>query len=320
MNENSENTNSSPKISVIMPVYNGEAFLSEAIQSILNQTFSDFELLVVNDASTDRTEEIIKEFSNKDQRVKLLNNEFEKGIVGGLNTALKHSTGELIARADADDILREYRFADQVSFLGANPQIDVLGGGFAPFRSAEWSKPSKGHIRDIFHPGYPIELGWKMICNAYFCHPSIMFRRKVYEEAGGYPLEKSEDFVYFSKILRTHQGSNLQEILLDYREHEKNLSKTNASGISESAKAAFESNYRFYIPDGKLMDSFYRFAENKQLMLAEMIPLWIINVRIVNQIRKNYKLRIFNYQFWRFLSKLKWMMFKIMWGKLVSKF
>ena len=132
-------------------------------------------------------------------------------------------------------------------------------------------------------------------------------------------MEKSEDFMYFSKLIRHHQGSNLQKILLDYREHEKNLSKTNAVGISDSAKRAFEDNYKFYIPDGHLMQEFYDFAENKKLMLKDLIPLLLVNWEILNKIRENYGLSFADYEFWRFMVKVKWMMFKIMWNKLVNK-
>src|SRR6266567_1474240 len=89
-----------PIVSVLMPVYNGEKYLSVAIESILSQTFSDFEFLIVNDGSTDDSVEIIRDYAKKDSRIKLLNNEKEKGIVGALNTGIEKAAGSYIARMD----------------------------------------------------------------------------------------------------------------------------------------------------------------------------------------------------------------------------
>jgi glycosyltransferase involved in cell wall biosynthesis len=114
-----------PLVSVLMPVYNGARFLEEAVQSILNQTFEDFELLIINDGSTDESEQIINGF--KDPRIRLVNKPRNEGLVKALNDGIGLAKGTLIARMDADDIAHKDRLSKQVAFLKSNPDIDVLG-------------------------------------------------------------------------------------------------------------------------------------------------------------------------------------------------
>ena len=109
------------KVSVIMPVYNGEKFISQAIESILNQTFVDFEFIIINDGSNDKTEKIIAKY--KDKRIKYFKFTKNKGLVYSLNFCLKKSKGEFIARMDADDISMPDRFTKQVKFLDKNESV-----------------------------------------------------------------------------------------------------------------------------------------------------------------------------------------------------
>ncbi len=117
-----------PRITVIMPVYNCELYIKEAIDSILNQTFTDFEFLIIDDASTDKTVSIIKEY--KDFRIQLIEKEGNKGISDSLNYGLKVAKGEYIARMDGDDISLPERFVKQVTFLDSNPDVILCGSNF----------------------------------------------------------------------------------------------------------------------------------------------------------------------------------------------
>lgn len=276
-----------PLVSVIIPVYNAQNFLKESFDSIANQTYQNLEIIAVNDKSTDASETIIKEYAQKDSRFILLQNKFEKGISGALNTGLEASKGELIARADADDILRLDRFETQIEFFKIRPDVFFIGGGYAPFNE-------KGHRLDIFHPSNSVELAWKMILNSYFCHPSVMFRRSVYDEMGGYSSEKAEDFEYFSRIIKEHRCSNIHKILLDYREHTQGLSNTNASPIAESAKKIAFNNYKYYIPSADGYDIFVKFQTTGYFSIKDLLKLFKINLKIVNKIRKNYGLMVYN--------------------------
>jgi len=123
-----------PKVSVIMPVFNGEQGIREAIDSILGQTYSDFEFLIVNDRSTDGSESIINEYARHDARIVLLHNGKEKGIVGALNTGLENARGEYLARMDADDISVPARFEKQLRFL--EEHRDVVDDIFERVRDA----------------------------------------------------------------------------------------------------------------------------------------------------------------------------------------
>ncbi len=115
-----------PVISVILPVYNGEAYLALAVDSILVQTFRDFELIAVHGGSTDRSPEILRDFADRDMRVRVVRQD-GKGLVGALNQGIALARGELLARMDADDIAHPDRFATQVAFLRGNPDIAVVG-------------------------------------------------------------------------------------------------------------------------------------------------------------------------------------------------
>ena len=114
-----------PKVSIIMSVYNGEKYLQEAIESILNQSYSGFEFIIVNDGSTDYTEEILNEYT--DSRIVRINNQENIGLARSLNRAIETAHGELIARMDADDISAPDRFEKQVAYLDAELEVSVLG-------------------------------------------------------------------------------------------------------------------------------------------------------------------------------------------------
>ncbi len=114
-----------PKISVVLPVYNSEKYIAEAVQSILDQTFTDFELLIINDASTDGTLQILESF--KDDRLKIINNPTNLKVVKSLNKGLELAQGEFIARMDADDIAYPQRFEKQIAYFKKYPQVDVCG-------------------------------------------------------------------------------------------------------------------------------------------------------------------------------------------------
>ena len=119
-----------PLVSVIMSVYNAEKFLNSAIESITNQTFTDFEFIIIEDCSTDKTLEILREFKEKDNRIKIIQkekNEGPKGFIKNLNLGLNMAQGKYVARMDSDDISLPERFQKQVIFLENNPEISMVG-------------------------------------------------------------------------------------------------------------------------------------------------------------------------------------------------
>lgn len=274
-------------VSIVMPVFNAELHLRQQIDSLLIQTFSEFELIAINDASTDSTVSILSEYAMVDNRVKIYDNEFSKGIAGALNTGLKYAVGKYIARCDGDDIHKVNRLKLQYDFLENNPAIYILGGRAELFDSC-------GFIRQSVYPETSLVLAWKTISNTYFCHPSVMFRSSIYKEIGGYPIEKSEDFAYFSKILKRYRGANLSQSLLEYRVHDQSYSNQEVTYINESVWTRYHENYLYYVPSLKLVKQFRVFQEQKILSLKFFLPMLIINTKIINKIRNDYGLKFFN--------------------------
>ena len=150
-----------------MPAYNAEQYICEAIESILNQTYKDFEFIIINDGSTDRTKEIIKSYN--DPRIVYLENEKNSGIVVTLNKGLDFATGEYIARMDADDVASPKRFEKQVAYMGKNKGIGVLGTGIIIFgegmaeKSYSFSSNARQAKADLFF-------------NSSLAHPTVMIR------------------------------------------------------------------------------------------------------------------------------------------------
>lgn len=204
-----------PKISMIMCVYNGERYLREAIESILNQTFTDFEFIIVDDGSIDRSVDIITSYS--DQRIHLVCNETNLGFPAAPNKGLAMASGVYIARMDQDDISLPERFARQVDFLDSHPDIGVLGSAIRIIDN--YGTPSRIHR----FPSEPALVKWCL----YFqrpgiVHPVVMMRRKLVEQIAGYKLKYAQDYDLWARLRGITRFSNLPDILLYYREHESN--------------------------------------------------------------------------------------------------
>lgn len=198
-------------ISVVLPVYNAQNTISEAIDSILNQTFTDFELIIINDGSTDESEKIILEFN--DQRIKYYANDGNKGLIYTLNRGIELSMGKYIARMDADDIALPKRFEKQVRVMEENPDIIVCGTQIkyfgiskrkSKFYAPETSKDNKEWLLE----------------NTCFAHPTVMMRRSVLIENNisyNCDYKHCEDYKLWIDLSNYGDFYNLQEVLLLYR-------------------------------------------------------------------------------------------------------
>lgn len=201
-------------ISIIMPTYNNARYLSEAIDSILNQTFTDFEFIIVNDHSIDETAAILARYAYQDTRIHVIENNKNLGVARTLNRGIGIAQGEYIARMDSDDISLPDRFEKQVVFLDANPDVGVLGtqtlfidenGQFC--EQMTWEKPAT-HNR----------LVWQLLSATPFCHPSIMMRACCLRKAGGYdPDYPNEDMQLWTRMVFSTKLANLGDTLLYYR-------------------------------------------------------------------------------------------------------
>ena len=209
-----------PKISVIMPVYNAEKYLNEAIDSILNQTFGDFELIIINDGSTDSSVEIIKNYN--DSRIRFIDNKTNEIYMKRLNEGIELAHGEYIARMDADDISLPQRFEKQVEFLDKNPDIGIVGTFWKSFGAEECV---------VELPQFPAEVQVFSIFHSPFGHPSVMFRKSFFDKYGLRYDENcpyAEDYDLWTKALNYFGGANIGEVLLNYRVHENAVSVAKA--------------------------------------------------------------------------------------------
>ncbi len=198
-----------PIISVIMGVYNAETFLEEAIKSILNQTFRDFEFIIVNDSSTDSSIAIINCFH--DDRIRVVNNENNIGLTKSLNKAIRLANGEFIARMDADDISFPDRFQAQVNFLKNNPAVALCGCQVFNTR-----KPGEGFPLD--HESIKA----MALASNPLAHPTVMWRRQVFIDHNLFYNESfryAQDYELWSRALMMIKAANLPEHLFTYREH-----------------------------------------------------------------------------------------------------
>ena len=172
-----------PKISVIMPAYNAEAYIKEAIDSILNQSFTDFELIVINDCSVDGTEAVVLGYS--DRRIIYFKNDKNMGVAATLNRGLSAAKGEFIARMDSDDVAMPERFAQQVDFLIRHPNYAICGSSLTVFGE---NQPE----RAFPYPQTDKEIRANMIFNSPFAHPAIMMRGEMLNRCGRYYDESYE--------------------------------------------------------------------------------------------------------------------------------
>jgi glycosyltransferase involved in cell wall biosynthesis len=211
-----------PLISVCMPVYNAKRYLEEAIESILGQTFKDFEFLIIDDGSTDRSLAILKRYAAQDARIRLWSRP-NAGYVVRLNEMLHQARGDLIARMDADDVALPERFARQVEFLRSHPEVDVVGG-------SQELIDSRGYLLTVWRALQAHdEIEECALTGAgSISHPTVMMRRKAVLAVGGYRVEMSpaEDFDLWLRMGERSRLANLPDVIMRYRVHEASVSAT----------------------------------------------------------------------------------------------
>ena len=211
-----------PLVSVVMPVYNGERYLSEAIESILTQTLSDLELVVVDDCSTDGSAAIVRDHASRDERVQLLQHERNRGSATARNSGIAISRGEFIAAMDCDDVSLPQRLEKQAAFLQANPDIGLVGS-FVQTASADLSE-RQSHTYPQRHAF--IVLQWILGGRTTMQGGVYMARRAILQSVGGY--EDSRQFVddkeLYARLFFKTKYANLPDALYLYRSHDQQKS------------------------------------------------------------------------------------------------
>ena len=217
-----------PLVTVLMPVYNGEKYLKEAIESVLNQTFRDFEFLIIDYGSADKSAETIKSFN--DAIIRLERNETNLGLIKTLNKGLGLAKGKYIARMDCDDISLPKRLSVQVNFMEKHPEIGICGS---------WVKVMG--LKQEFVNKYPQnheEARAYLLFNTPFAHPSVIIRKEVMEKHKlkyDENYKHAEDYELWSRIINYAKVSNIPKVLLHYRMHDESVSKKNSSAQAENS-------------------------------------------------------------------------------------
>ncbi len=260
-----------PTISVVMPGYNAERFLKEAIDSVLAQTFTNFELIFINDGSTDSTESIVK--SINDPRIVYLDNGENKGLAYSFNVGIKIARGEFIARMDADDICVKNRFAKQVAFLNSHPKVGVVGSSIIVID--ENNRAIKTLKRDRDH----INIKWSSLFSTPMYHPTVMARTEIlknnlYDES----LSNSEDYELWSRLLFTTDThfANMDEPLLRYRIFPNSFTRTlNLDKRAISAHNTITNIKRYVALSGKAEKTLIRIRQEMPLPISRLFIVFI---------------------------------------------
>lgn len=210
-----------PAVSIVMAAYNEADHIRAAIDSIINQTFTDWELIIVEDGSTDQTKEICEEFEKRDPRVRVFVNEQNLGLPRSLNLGIEQARGNLIARADADDINLPSRLAVQFAFMQEHLDIDVLGTG-------AYVIDERGRrVTTIALPAKHEQIKKLPFLKTMFFHPTVMIRRVFFDQVGLYDpvYRRAQDKeLWFRGLCMDKKYHNLQEPLIHYRDKQNRFS------------------------------------------------------------------------------------------------
>lgn len=245
-----------PMVSVVMAVYNAEKFLSQAIESILSQSFENFEFIIVDDGSTDTSWNIILKYKKTDDRIRSIQLEKNQGVAAASNAGLEVAKGKYIARMDSDDISLPDRLTKQVDFLESNSGVGILGGQMRYMNEAGKLLGVLPAIQD------DLAIHWYFMFKSPFHNPTVMFRKSLLERYGlqyDATVRYGEDYGLWSRFLLITQGENLEQVLLYYRLRSQSLThkyarKREQQVINTSAYAVQQSLPRVDISKQKIIE------------------------------------------------------------------
>lgn len=289
-----------PKVSVILPVYNSEKYLKQSIKSILDQSFSDFEIIAINDGSIDNSLSILDSFHDK--RIKIFHNIKNIGISASLNFGIQNSSGEYIARMDSDDICLSNRLKNQTYFLDQNLNVDIVGSYFKTFG---YTIPRK-----ICPPLQDNQIKAGLLFNAVLGHPVVMMRKESFlsnklKYDSNY--DGAEDYELWVRSSSKLCFANIPQVLLLYRIHPKQISSGNRLkqiNIADSIRLKYLSDLNISLTDrekeihlGICRDniSYLKNFENEEILrwkntLINQIPSQKLSDAIFDEIHKRLKL------------------------------
>lgn len=276
-----------PKVTVLMPVYNGEKYLSEAIESILKQSYTDFEFIIINDGSTDRTVEIINSY--KDPRIILHSNQQNLSIAVSLNKGIAATRGKYIARMDCDDISLPLRLERQANFLDEHPEVGVLGCRVKiinKFRMviSERERPQSHHCNR-----------WVALFKPPVMHPCVMYRTDVVRQIGGYNIKVpvSQDYELWSRLIEKTKFQQLNETLVILRIHDSNIGSTRRKEQREKSLSICEKNlHRLMNHSGGIRNprDVARFARRESSCNTSDAEIYLSLIKIFATFMQKYEL------------------------------
>lgn len=285
-----------PIISIIMPVYNSEKYLKQTIESILNQTYNNFEFIIIDDGSSDNSFKIIQEYKLLDNRVKVIRRRENKGLIYSLNEGLELAKGKYIARIDSDDIALSERFEKQICFLEKRKDIDILATHILAIGNENLEKKMQIEKR------YNLLIDENNMENVIFddipiCHPSVIMKKSVLEDLGGYSYKYpcAEDYDLWIRALKKgFQLRTINEKLTKYRLHNKSKSfKDNAYNQTLVEYVNIRLDYLDKYIDNKKIRCYIWGASNGGKMVKKILFERFSNININGFIDK-YKIGKFD--------------------------
>lgn len=231
-----------PLVSVLIPCYNVEKYVEEAVNSILNQTYHNLEIIAINDCSTDRTGELLEKLASIDSRMKVVTNGENLKLIKTLNKGITLCNGDYIARMDADDISLPTRIEKEVDFLEKHTDHDIVSTQFYAFRSENPNKKDLNHS-----PLHNEQLRAYLLFRSGICHPAVMIRKRVFTELGlkfDPEYMHVEDYALWSEAMYKTKLANLSEALLLYRVHKYQVSSLHEDIQNVNKKNVFKIHCR----------------------------------------------------------------------------
>ena len=252
-----------PLVSVLIPVYNAEKYFSDALQSIVDQTYRNLEVVIVDDCSQDGTGVIAKAFASKDSRVKVFTNEQNLKLSGALNEGIKHCLGKYIVRMDGDDVSFLDRIEKQVAYMEQNPEVGISGG------SMEIGDESLTKIGTRNYYLTDNDIRKNIFKFSPFCHPGVIIRKEVFDLVGGYDASftPAEDYELYFRIGLKFNFGNISDFVLHYRTLPNSMT---TSSISKMEKKTIEVRKKYMkVYNAGFSDYIYTYAHET---LGRFIP------------------------------------------------
>jgi glycosyltransferase involved in cell wall biosynthesis len=278
-------------ISVILPVYNGELYLQAALDSLYTQSFGDFEIIAINDGSTDASLEILNRQS--DQRLRILDNNGNKGLSFSLNRALGEADGAYIARMDADDLSFSDRFQKQIDFLEKNKSVDICGSFVKLIDERGWI------YRQVDYPVDDETIRATMIFSSPLVHPSVMFHKSLLSNKDFYYRNiAGEDYELWSRLPSNIKFANIPEYLLGYRAgfgRGSNEVKIETQEESKKVQIKLVAKY-FFEPsadEAYIHHDLFRYPESYNQDNIDKYFDWLLKLQKSNQEKKVFNTKVF---------------------------